>query len=452
MPCTVVIIEPTDDLDFSLKDASPMRTELKRHVLSALYSFNQERYHRVARNYWCRPHSIKPFQDTDSDTVRLSIKKLSRRVLTISVATDQSTDQIQFTVPKEFKIEGNCLAAALACLCGTTFQSIYLDFPTSPEARELIAKGCNAKVTSKSDCKPRTPGTGNCLAFSGGMDSLACKYIAPNRNYDLIGIDFGGWFEREYQFLRDYDDIKYICSTDFRRKRYDRNSWLFMASPILLLADHFGWKSVAFGSTLESSPFTLFEMANCPVSHHWLTACGMKNESTLQGCSEFLGSRIVLQNEPDIVDKSLTSVAATGSEKSFRKALALHLVKSIMNNRPTNRFDIAMPEKRVTLGKEQYVDFAFLLFAKYCDPDWLLQAVDIPDDILASVKNTDCDWMLKYHPIGLQLVSGQAKADLLDGLKENQIEIFSEKDLSDFRAFTKIMKRIKKSPATGVMG
>lgn len=397
---------------------------------------------RVPHNRKRSPHFVDPCQDTKSDAVAFAISDLSKQILTIEVSTKLQRDQIRFTVPDNFRIEGNCLASALSCLCGRAYQAIHFDFDVSRQALKLIASACQANVTSSGGREPRRPGQGNCLPFSGGMDSLACKHIAPGRDYHLMGIDFGGWFEREYTFLKGYDQITSVCSTDFRRKMYDRNTWLYMAAPMLLVADHFGWGTLAFGSTLEVNQSTLYYRDRNPNNYSLLMAGGLEYENLVHGCSVFLGSRIVLENERDAAKNSLASLAAIGSEKSFRKELALRLVDNLMQGRPTDHFDVAMPFERVVLGQAPYVDFAFLVFAKFCNPNWLSQAVEIPNDVLSAVLETNFDWLFKYHPIGVEKVAGRARVDLLNGLEQNKIELFSESDLQNFHGFTDIIKSL----------
>lgn len=402
-----------------------------------------DKRHRVDSNkIGCKPHLIEPFQDTESPSITFGVAGLRKQILTINVVTDTQRDQINFTVPRGFEVEGDCLAAAMACLCGTTYDRISFQFAVSDEAQSLIAEGCAAEVVAQGHCEPRQPGKGNCLAFSGGMDSLASKYIAPDRNYHLMGTDFGGWFEREYSFLLRYREITSVCSTDFRRKKYSQNTWQFMVAPMLLVANHFDWGSMALGTTLESSPYTLFELGSGVRRLPFYEAAGMPECTLLNGASEFLGSRIVFENEPRIVNRSLKSLAAKGSEKSFRKALALELVKALLEDKSTAQFDIKPPSRKVELGKAVFVDFAFLLFLKFCDRAWLSKVVDIPDTLAERVQAIKCEWLLKYHPIGLENVAGQAKRDLQAGLVHNGIEVFSDDDLANYREFISVVKQV----------
>lgn len=403
-----------------------------------------DKHHRVKHNTkGFKPHFIDPLQDTNSLEVTFSVVNLQGGILTIGVETAKLSDRIQFTIPTGFKIEGNCLAAALACLCGDVYQGIHFAFPVSKIARHLISKECCALVTSDQDCPPREAGHGHCLAFSGGLDSLACRHIAPERDYHLMGIDFGGWFEREYIFLKNYDGIKSVCSTDFRRKKYDRNSWQFMAAPMMLVADHFGWRSVSFGTTLEASNSTLYGEETGPSDLLLFQAAGVRNETMLHGCSEFLGNRIVIEHEPEAVKASLVSLAALGSEKAFRKSLSIGLVDYLLNGKPINFSSIPLPKERVELGQQIAVDFASLVFAKYVDIEWLSESVNISSETVDTIQEINFNWLLKYHPVGLNKLEGDARTALENGLKVNKIEVFSDNDINDYNKLIGVLRALQ---------
>lgn len=55
--------------------------------------------------------------------------------------------------------------------------------------------------------------TGCILNFSGGFDSLAALYLMPE-DTKLVAIDFGGWFEREKEFFKQFHP--YTLKTNFR--------------------------------------------------------------------------------------------------------------------------------------------------------------------------------------------------------------------------------------------
>ena len=89
------------------------------------------------------------------------------------------------------------------------------------------------------------------LNFSGGIDSLAAKYIMPN-NTKLVAIDFERGYVREKNFFKRFNP--YVLQTNVRQElNVDRNSWEFMGIGAILYGDYLTAGYHVFGTILEAS-------------------------------------------------------------------------------------------------------------------------------------------------------------------------------------------------------
>ena len=215
-----------------------------------------------------------------------------------------------------------------------------------------------------------------------------------------------------------------------------------MAAPLLLLADHYGISTIAFGTTLESSEVTLRSRATSTHLSEF-EAAGVGDGTVLRGCNEFLASKIVFQNAPDLVERSLASLAETGSEKAFRKALSIRIARAALNESDVDLENLPLPKMSVRFGGDIFVDFAFLVIAKICGPDRLAQWVDFPPVLVEGIDSVDCAWLFKYHPVGFHGLDGRLRASLEVGLATHRISVFTEDDLESYTRFIDLLDVVR---------
>jgi len=337
----------------------------------------------------------------------------------------------------------------MAALSGDDYERLEFDFPVSAQALEYISLGAGeADVSASGVQPPRLPGSRAALSFSGGLDSLASDYLMAHENYLLFGTDYGGWFEREYNFLRSYPRVEFISSVDFRRKHYGGTVRRadYIAAPTLLIADYFDLQSLAAGTTLETNEETIFGRP-FRANENAMLAAGVTDGTAIKGCTEFLTSKIVLQNEPQVVEDSLRSLAAEGSEKSFRKALSIEMARASLSGRDPSLENVTPPKGRVQFGTSIYVDFAFIVLATVFGAGELAPWVDFPDAVVAGVDTFDPGWIFSYHPIGMATLTEPQKQSLEIGLKNNEISVFTEDESANYDRFVAVLQNAQQEVA-----
>ena len=387
------------------------------------------------------PHYLEPFQDLESSWAKIGAEHFTDGVLSISIETEHQRDHVAFTVPTGYTIEGNSLAGALASMLGDDYRNLHFDFAVSDYALRQISDGAGgAEVTAERSCGPRVPGIRHGLSFSGGLDSLGAALLTKHDDYQLIGTDYGGWFQREVDFLESYSGLQFVVSTDFRRKRY--GGWPqrsdYISTPALLVADHFSLRSLGAGLTLETDPYSLVGR-RAPENVGALAAAGVRPGVLVRGCSEFLTSWLVVRHAPHVVTDSLVSIAAPQSEKQFRKALSIEMATAFFEGRQPSVAHVRPPKDTVRFGGSIYVDFAFVVLAKAFGSNALQQWVEFPESVLDEIDALSNDWIYSYHPIGFEGLDNERATSLRYGLAENGVEIYSPEQLASYNRLIDVL-------------
>jgi hypothetical protein len=383
-----------------------------------------------------------------ADSIRFSAPVLSDDTITFKVQRGPVIDDVSFSIPPGFRVHPDCMAASLATFCGTSFHQIEFAFPVSEKLRTAIASWSGATVIAEGSTEPRQRGTRTALNFSGGFDSLAAYYLAPAEQL-RCAIDFGGWFKRERQFFETQKpDI--ICSTDFRSKGYDRQSWMFMAAPSILLADYLDLEAIGFGTNFESSRWHYHSKLDASprgAGNALFAGVGLHDATLTRGLTGFGITKVLCHFAPDLIPLSLKSLAPEGSIKRMRKTMVYESTRHVLGGAPPALEAAPHPAKRYKLGENYTEDVLALILAKLHGSRpvsrWMEGLETVDEDELAGV---DVSWAFKFNPIFEQYIPSPLRTTVMQRLAEAQVETFCEGDWDHYRAFRQILERFHKFP------
>jgi hypothetical protein len=367
--------------------------------------------------------------------------------LTVSVRAQEdgefaTENTLSFGVPPSFATHPDCVAAALATLCGRKYQEIGFDFAISETAGQLIADAYGVSVRSTEAPIPaRTPGTRLALNFSGGFDSLAALALAGPDHVQLISMDFGGAFNREANYFRQFDTT--LVATDLRTKQFNRNDWRFMGAGSLLLADHLGLGTIGFGTILEATPWNLRAAVagRPPAPDGPFAAAGVLSTSWIRGLTEIGTAMVILRYMPDQIAPSQRSLAQPKTEKYSRKQLLVHIAAETAGVDVPNVGQLLPPSKKTRFGSSFAVDFLSIFMAQYFGGDLIeLLMEEFPDsDLTREVVASDLGFYLKYNPNFLAHIPDQIRGSVLARMHDAGLEPYQEQDFISYARVRKLL-------------
>jgi len=225
-----------------------------------------------------------------------------------------------FQFDRETEVSPHAVAVALSTLCGTKYDCIHFDFPVGERVVEEIEKFTQSNVTRNGDESYEKPSGKNIsLSFSGGFDSLAAHRVLGDKA-TLVSTDFGGWFEREAEFFKEFEPL--IVSTNIRRvptqaKSFASNHWTFMCIGAILTAESLDSGFHVFGRILGD------RFARKPTSTGVkpLEMVGMKNIPITDGITELGTAKVLAQTDASQIADSIRSLAGQTDRKRLLKLI-----------------------------------------------------------------------------------------------------------------------------------
>jgi len=343
------------------------------------------------------------------------------------------------------------IASTISTFCGSAYSSIYFDLVLHQAVVTRISGFTSASVTARRVIpgdETRTQNGNVALCFSGGFDSLAAHYLVPS-NTSLVSIDWGGWFTRETQVFETYPT--HIVRTDVRRSKegeephlsVDQNSWEFMGFGAMLYRDYLELDTVVFGTILESYldrldsmlggisvpfPFPEFGLV-CKIYVGALTEVG-----TAFVC-EYYGS--------DDVGSSLTSVAAVGSTKLYRKQLLIHVAKLRYGRVDTPLPEVLdIPVKALAFGEYVVDDFlAFYIRKKFGAEVVELLCAQMTPEAVELCDSLGLQFYERVMPELVNLSSGDEARDYFSKLNQAGIVPWDDTDWAEFITVIDLLRK-----------
>lgn len=385
--------------------------------------------------------------DVNSEAVFFSAPRTSEGFLRFRVRNAETEEEVAFHVPDDFHAHPDCMAACLATLCGTKYRAIHFDFPVSDPCSAAIGERTGAKVTASEPCQPRKPGQAIALNFSGGFDSLAAFQLAPAQQ-KTVAVDFGPRFARERHFFETlHPDL--ICATDFRQKGFDRNDWMFMGAVSLLFADYLDLAAISFGTIFEASAHN-YRLTPAGASRMPLAeSIGLYDATFTRGLTEFGTAMIIDTYSPEMIDRSISSLADPGTEKRLRKRLLVDVVRH-RRGCPAPDFDsYAYPKRKTAFGQSYAIDFLALVFAKFYGREAVSRWVDgLPADLEQKLAEIDFDWVFRFNPHFDVQIPEPLRRSVEERLSGARIERFRDEDWAGYRTVRRMLEEHHSFPVS----
>lgn len=377
--------------------------------------------------------------------IRFSNLEVTPRSISLRAAYEESID-LWFKFDRDVEVSSTQVALAMATLSGTKYDQVEFDFEVDKRAIQTIAKATRAEIAAIPTEQPRpiTSDSGNVLSFSGGFDSLSAWRLMPNDTH-LVSLDFGGWFEREAEFFRDFDTL--VITTNARSEPtrttpLTRNHWSFMAMGAILTAKHFNVRYHTFGQILGES------MARAPQNVPTLTVLselGYIEAGYSRGLTEVGTAAVVLQSDPQRVLESLRSLAGPRDRKLYRKTA----LSTILANRlgvdltvPSMDFD---KSPKIAFGD----DYASSLSALYCIAKGHLDSIEglfesIPLDVRNFAKSSKFDFMERVNWDAYAGFPRDLKPELCEHFIRYGLEPYSERDWEEVKLARELLAKYYK--------
>ena len=256
-----------------------------------------------------------------------------------------------------------------------------------------------------------------------------------------IAVDFLGDFARERSFFEHLAPTV-ICETDLRLKGYDRPDWMFMAAASLLFADYLDLGGIGFGTILEASASNLrpnIEVLPLTTPEPF-AALDIYDATITRGITEFGTAMVLLKYAPDLISGSLASLAAPGSEKSFRKRLLVDAIKHAQGGPPPAFDSYKYPTRKAKWGGAITVDFLAIYFIRTYGREVVERWMEKLDGIdWSRIATLNVGWYLKFNTKFVRDIPMRFRATVLSRCLEADIAPYDEVDWQGFAAVCELL-------------
>lgn len=354
--------------------------------------------------------------------------------------TRDATDELYIELPYSYRPSDDLIVAALASLCGTSFDLIEIDLPIGPAQKQALESLTRAKIISKSgnDLR-RKPGQRNALNFSGGFDSLAAKAVLGD--VDLISLDFGGRFSRERIFFERFNPLVFKTNlTDLKLNSY---SWQFMGIGSILLRDELDLEYYSFGSILAGSFPRLF---TGPVDQSKFgvgsaNALGMRQSNPVAGLTEIATLSIAAKTFPMLMVDALMSVALPGEDKFMRKHQMIQAVSTSLEY-PLKFPEIDLGKPRLRWGDSFATDLSSLYVMDVMGVDYVDSSYlgGVPERVASGLQDVDLSFMMRFNPQAYEGVDRSLLGDWYKSFIELGIEPYGRQDWHEAAKAMKLLR------------
>lgn len=352
-----------------------------------------------------------------------------------SVGDDLNIDEIlYFIFSEDILVNDNQIAIALASLCGSVYDFVYMDLNINYEVIKKIKNFINGNFLTREISYDKIESISSeniLLCFSGGFDSLAAYAILDSDfdNFFNVSLDFGGRFSREENFFKRFPTS--VVKTNFVDLKLNRNSTSFMYIPIIFYCNYFDAGYGILADTLESGN-NLFKRNDELI----LSFLNLKNFPLTFGMTEVGTALIILNKYPELVDLSLKSLANPGEEKRYRKQLFIKILSEKYGQAVF--FEEVDKTNSVVWGNNVYSDFLCLYFIKRAGVEVTSKIIrNIPIEAINLANALSLNFYEKINVDFLEGVPEKYKSKILFALFEFGIYPY---DSDDFREFNEVLR------------
>ncbi|MDR0489135.1 MAG: hypothetical protein LBG99_07060 [Propionibacteriaceae bacterium] len=353
---------------------------------------------------------------------------------------------LYFKLSHAHRPHDDIIALALSTLFGKAYDDVHIDLPVSEHTLSKIHSftGIRPSVKSITSTAPTFPTTPNkvTLNFSGGLDSLSVKALLPD-DISLVSLDYGGLFARERVFFEEFSP--YIVTTNLVDLKLNANTGVFMGIASLLYKELLGTDYHAFGTPLEdlwSQKNWFFSQRNFCYPTPFIYA-GIRNLNMLS--FGMLGTTMALltyRTYPELLEKSLKSLANVGDSKLYQKQLFLKVFDMKYKGIDFTMDGLTPPITPFNFGETHLIDLFSLYFVKYVGME-AAQILNrgIPESYVAMADSVSLDFMEKLNPQFLPYVPHFIRDHALDVWEEAGIQHYSAKDWKELYAVLEFLSQ-----------
>lgn len=341
---------------------------------------------------------------------------------------------VEFKLSDPILVRHDIIAFALACLCGTKFESIFMDLKIKKETKNIIEKYTNSQVKCHINHEEYliSKSFGNhTLNFGGGFDSIAALALMPE-NTSLVSLDFGKHFSSKVKIMNQFDS--HIVKTNLLDTDFRKNSWLFMTISSILYKDYLNSDFNIMGTVLSSQALSDSRVIRNAGTPGIIKGVGMNTIPYTLGLTEFGTLRLAAENFPEYIDDSLKLLAFKGTEKRYRKQLYLE----IENERFNTEIIISDPVEPLktppySWGTSYQIDHHILYILKFKGYEVAQNIVsDIPKNAMDLVSGLSLDFYIKYHPDNIKNIPINHSKRIFKVLKNANITPYTDEDLKEY--------------------
>jgi hypothetical protein len=379
----------------------------------------------------------------------------SSGVLTIGVTAEDHVagatvhEVIHFSVPRDFHVHNDSVAAALLSLVGANYRSVGFNFGVSACCAEVLRDYYRLDEVGPVDpnLEPRRPGRHLGLNFSGGLDSTAVWVILDllGDEFMVIHADYGFGYRREQTHTTAYrKDVD--CTTDLREKGYDLNGRFLAAIP-LLYADYVGLGSVTHGNPYFHYPPLHVEslahrQAPAFLRHDAVfNAGGLAELHLIRGLMTWSTLRILVSTAPERVRGALAASARPGSVKHAIKALALRDTYQRLGLPLPEFLEPWIPPRQLPpFGQRLDVDTWALYFLKTRGPEFVGTFVNGIERVdRAAVDRLTFRFLTRYNPSLVQVIPADLRNRYLSLLHRFEVYPYDERDWYELEQYKALL-------------
>lgn len=380
--------------------------------------------------------------------IRVQFDSLKDGLLVIEYKEDDFLKLHSYEVPLDFFIKSDRLVALITSCRPKQFSIANFNFPISGNAQRLLERDYNISVSSKVVEDNKLFGvepvlgilperSKRFLSFSGGVDSLAAKYLI-GRDADILSIDYGPRFQRESDFFTKWQTL--VIKTDFRDKPFNESiDWRFMSAGAILMSDYIGIETVIFGTILEASPYwfdTIYRSSIFEEPRQYqppFALADIKSGQAVTSLSEFGTTKVAHCFGEEILGQSIRSAADEKTTKKLRKIL---LGKIITGEEITEQWaKDSGPDVLPKSGASFADDILGLYFAWKLGADFTDKYILKMDEEFASFSNgADMHFFEKYNQFNLSSSPPDLKRKFIEVFKEIGIEPYNDEDVAALQA------------------
>lgn len=385
--------------------------------------------------------------------IKVDFEELSQGRLSIHYVDGDFSKVHQYKVPLDFFIRADSLVAlAIACR-PKAIESVAFNFPISNEAVSMLLRDYKITVSSEVSESNKTLGREplfgvlperkrRFLSFSGGVDSLAARYLIGH-DAEILSIDYGPRFAREREFFEKWQTL--VIETNFRDKPFSENiDWRFMSSGALLMSDYLGIETVIFGTILEASP-AWFNTVYRPVfeeSKHYQSFALAKISAgqSVTSLSEYGTTKVAHCYGKEILESSIKSAADEKTSKKLRKLL---LGKIITGEEITEEWaEQNAPALIPSSGKSFAEDILGLYFAWRLGDEFTDKHIlHMDDEYRQFSKTADMGFFEKYNQFNLSATPLDLKQKFVRVFAELGIDPYEESDIDSLQEVRRFLSK-----------